>query len=138
MAIGKALRQKVYQKCGGRCGYCGESIKENGFQVDHIISQRNFLTHIVNKWQVPDYLLHLTTDDVNHIDNLMPACRVCNNWKSTNPIEFFRSEIQDQIKRVNSYSSNYRMAKRYGLVEETPKPIVFYFETITVNQPTND
>jgi hypothetical protein len=64
----------------------------------------------------------------------MPACRICNKWKGAFDFELFRKEVSEQVKRLNDYSSNYRMAKKYGLIQETEKPIVFYFETLTPNQ----
>lgn len=128
----KINRETVYSKCNGKCGYCGESITIKEMQVDHIISQRNFWGDVMNKIRVPTFLKHLTIDDVNHIDNLMPACRYCNKWKDTFTVEDFRNEIMAQVERANKYSSNYRMAKRYGLVTESvyEKPLNFYFETL--------
>lgn len=58
----------------------------------------------------------------------MPTCRVCNKWKSTFTIDEFKKEIFEQVKILNDYSTNYRMAKKYDLVIENVKPIVFYFE----------
>lgn len=49
-------------------------------------------------------------------------------WKGAFDLDLFRKEVFEQIKRLNAYSSNYRMAKRYNLIEEKPKPVVFYFE----------
>lgn len=124
----KIDRDSVLYKCGGKCGYCGEDL--NGiFQVDHIIPQSFWWTHLKNKFRIPSFLQHLTIDDLNHIDNLMPACRICNKWKAAHHLELFRSEIAEQIKRLNDWSANFRFAKRYGLVKETPQPIIFYFET---------
>jgi hypothetical protein len=40
----------------------------------------------------------------------------------------FRKEIEHQIERLNKYNNNYRMAKDFGLIQETIIPIVFYFE----------
>ena len=131
----KELRDKVYQKYKGHCGYCGEKIELKNMQVDHIIPKRSFVSfimfakfHFDKQNRVPIWLKHLEPEDIDHIDNLMPACRVCNNWKSANGIELFRSEIFEQVNRLNKYSSNYRMAKKYNLVQETTMPIVFYFE----------
>jgi 5-methylcytosine-specific restriction endonuclease McrA len=126
----KINREEVYNKCGGRCAYCGNQIKIKEMQVDHIIPTSFFSQHINNKVRVPKFLNHLTESDVNHMDNLLPTCRVCNKWKSAHDLELFRKEIEEQVRRLNDYSSNYRMAKRYGLVEETIKPIIFYFEVI--------
>lgn len=124
----KINRVEVYNKCRGHCGYCGEKIKIEDMQVDHIIPQRNFLSHIDRKFRVPGFLSHLTFLDVHHIDNLLPTCRVCNKWKSVYDLETFRSELTAQLMRLNVSSPNYRLAKRYNMVSETPHPIVFYFE----------
>lgn len=126
----KNLRETVYEKCNGHCGYCGDKIEIKAMQVDHIIPQAFFLFHLKNKHKIPEFLSHLTETDVNHIDNLMPACRICNKWKDTFCLDSFKNQIIEQIKRLNDYSANYRFAKKYGLVEETPKPVQFYFETI--------
>lgn len=128
MAFKKHEREMVYKKLNGKCAYCGEDIKLKDMQIDHIIPQSLFWGNIKSNHKVPSFLSHLGEDDVHHIDNLNPACRVCNNWKNSFDLELFRSEIQEQIKRLNKYSSNYRMAKRYGLVTECSYPITFYFE----------
>ena len=124
----KADREIVFMKYVGRCAYCGEVITIKEMQVDHIIPKRNFIWHIKNKYKVPEFLKHLTENDIDHIDNLFPSCRVCNKWKSTHPVEQFRKELSEQVKRLNEYSSNYRIAKRYHLVKETDYGIEFYFE----------
>ena len=126
----KIDRIAVYNKLDGHCAYCGDKIGFSVMQVDHIIPKRNFEWHVKNRFKVPPFLKHLTEKDVNHIDNLFPSCKTCNTWKTAFDIETFRDELEKQIKRLNNYSANYRMAKRYGLVEETDKPIVFYFEKI--------
>jgi 5-methylcytosine-specific restriction endonuclease McrA len=128
----KINRQEVYNKCGGHCAYCGEEITIKEMQVDHIIPVSFFSDHIISNKRVPKFLSHLKGTDVNHIDNLFPSCRVCNKWKSAFDLEFFRSELSEQVRRLNDYSSNYRIAKRYGLINEVNIPIVFYFEKISM------
>jgi hypothetical protein len=61
------------------------------------------------------------------LNNMMPSCRSCNLWKHSNDLETFRFDIEQQIKRLNQYSANYKLAKRYGLLKESVMPIVFYF-----------
>jgi 5-methylcytosine-specific restriction endonuclease McrA len=124
----KIVRQEIYDKFGGHCAYCGQEITIKEMQVDHIIPTSFFLAHLKNNSRVPKFLTHLKEGDENHKDNLFPTCRVCNKWKSAHDLEFFRSEISEQIRRLNEHSSNYRMAKRYGQISETPSPIIFYFE----------
>jgi 5-methylcytosine-specific restriction endonuclease McrA len=126
----KQEREIIFNKYNGKCAYCGLKIDLKDMQIDHVIPQRNFEMMIKNNWRVPVFLSHLTLDDLNHKDNLNPTCRVCNKWKDAFDLETFRSEIFEQIDRLNKRSSNYRMAKKYGLLAETLKPIVFYFERV--------
>lgn len=129
MAISKQLRQKVYDKTGGKCAYCGCDLRGK-FQVDHIIPRRNFEWHIRNKFRVPDFLSHLTLLDVNHIDNLVPACCSCNNYKRANDLELFRKEIQRQPDILRRSKPTVRLAERFGLITMEEKPVIFYFETL--------
>lgn len=44
MAISKRKRQQVYNKCNGKCAYCGKDL--NGkFQVDHVEPFWHTMTH---------------------------------------------------------------------------------------------
>ena len=107
-AIPKAKRQEVYAKYGGHCAYCGCEIEYKDMQVDHLQSVRNY-------------------GDNTEIENLMPACRMCNYYKDTMSIERFREEL-GQLKKRLGYKFIYRLAKAYGLIVEVDKPIEFYFE----------
>jgi len=127
----KQHKLSVYAKCNGRCGYCGLSIEEKHLTIDHIISQYNFRKYISEEVNVPVFLSHLTTSDVDHIDNLMPCCRKCNTLKAAYDIETFRSELYKQVERGLKTSVNFRLALMYKQIELTRKPIVFYFETLT-------
>ncbi len=123
-------RKIIHSKFDGKCAYCGIPIQIKDMQVDHIISKYNFKMCLIHNWKIPEFLRHLTINDLDSIDNLFPACRVCNGWKSTYHLELFRSEIQEQVKRLNERHANYRMAKKYGLIQEVERPVVFYFETL--------
>ena len=119
----QSIRQAVYQKCNGRCGYCGKEIEYKAMQVDHIEAHWHNLT---DKEAVRAGIKKGSND----IDNLMPACARCNRWKSTYSIEQFRKEIALQVSRLNLYNANYRIAIDYGLITENDKPVQFYFETL--------
>ena len=106
-AIPKAVRKQVYEKYDGHCAYCGRPIEYKEMQVDHIKAH---------------YL-----GGADELANYNPACRMCNFYKSTMSIENFRKELkklQGRLKKVYIY----RLALRYGLVEEKENDIVFYFE----------
>lgn len=138
--MNKYIREKVYLKFKGCCSYCGNKILYRTMQVDHIIPQINFKYDTSNDRikdiRIPNFLKHLTEEDVNHIDNLYPACRKCNNFKSSFTLETFRSELQKQLERARKTSSNYKRALQFGQVIETPKPIVFHFEKV-LKDPKN-
>jgi 5-methylcytosine-specific restriction endonuclease McrA len=115
----KINRQLVHEKYNGHCAYCGCEISFKEMQVDHVVSKFHFKFKIAKKY---------TNVDLNDMENLRPSCRVCNKWKSSHSLEQFRKEIGEQLNRLNEYNANFRFAKKYGLVEETPHPIIFYFE----------
>lgn len=125
----KKLREIVFQKYGGRCAYCGCEL-EKGWHVDHIQAKRRgeseeWIQHI-NKSRLKPLIKGEDT-----IENYNPSCAPCNIWKGTYSIEQFRSEIKLQMNRLNAYNSNYRNAKRYGLITETEIEVKFYFEKIS-------
>jgi hypothetical protein len=66
--------------------------------------------------------------DIDTIENMLPACRSCNNYKSTLTIEKFRDAIGKWPEVLNSGNVTYRNAVRFGQVKPTPHPVVFYFE----------
>jgi 5-methylcytosine-specific restriction endonuclease McrA len=107
-ALSKSTRALVLAKTNGRCAYCGEPLQK--FCIDHIKA------------------VHY--GGTNETSNLLATCFSCNNFKMTFTLEQFRHEMQRQLERANRYSRNYRMAKKFGQIVETEKPIIFYFESI--------
>jgi 5-methylcytosine-specific restriction endonuclease McrA len=120
-------RQLILDKFGGRCAYCGV-LPAGKLQVDHIIPKEYFI-RFVQKGNVPQFLKHLTTSDVNHLDNLFPACQPCNFYKSTMGLETFRTELSRIPERIYTKSFALRLAVNYSLVEiPDVEPVVFFFE----------
>lgn len=122
MSRPKIDRQAVYDKAQGKCGYCGCDLTLKTMQVDHIRPQAYFATR---PWtgSKPDYNVH-------DPQNLMAACRRCNKWKSVLSVDQFRHEIIMQVERLNRDSANYRLAKDFGLIDETSRGVYFYFERL--------
>ncbi len=114
----KINRAEVHAKFNGHCAYCGCEIAIKDMQVDHIHPKAK--AH----WMKND-----ETFSLNHINNLNPACRVCNIKKSSFDIEQFRAVILDDLRKLKDYNVKYRFALRYKLIQEDIKPIVFYYET---------
>lgn len=111
------MRKTVHQKYGGRCAYCGEEITVKQMHVDHLkpIWRGNPTVNPAKR-------------GTNDFDNMMPACKPCNIWKGVYSLEQFRAEMTAQVERLRLRSANFRMAERYGLVEATARPVIFWFE----------
>jgi hypothetical protein len=145
-------RQVIFDKYNGRCAYCGCEL-EKGWHVDELLPVRRLYKRIEAHWrhkdtgeivysygavrrseldwirvkskQVPDGCMN--PENIN-IGNQMPACASCNINKHSLSLEEFRWLIQGFMKHLNELNTQYKIAKRYGLVKEDIKPIVFYFE----------
>jgi len=125
----KAERDRVLNKTGGRCAYCG-CILEKGWHVDEVEPCRRNFKYDSDKGKNLFDGTYMHPERVV-FENQMPACASCNRLKSSQPLEAFRSVIQNFVNSLNTYTLQYKFAKRYGQIQETPKPIVFYFETLT-------
>lgn len=106
-AISQSVRKRVYEKYHGRCAYCGQPIRYDEMQVDHIEAR------------------YLGGDD--DLANYNPACRMCNFYKSTKSLEIFRDDLAMLQRRLQKVYI-YRLALRYGLVKEEMAEVTFYFE----------
>lgn len=129
----KADRQKVFDKFGGKCAYCGCDL-ENGWHVDHFKSVGRQLARHPTTHRI------ITTNQMDRpendcLENLMPSCPSCNRQKSSMDVEAFREIIGGFVNSLNRYTNQYKFAKRYGLIQETNKPVVFFFEQLNALQP---
>ena len=108
-------REKIYSKYDGRCAYCGELLKK-GWHIDHI------------KPVLRGYNNYLNPEN-DTIENSNPACPSCNIQKKDFTIEQFRHNIKRFVVSLNKYSTQYKFAKKYGLITENDIEVKFYFET---------
>lgn len=116
-------RQAIYDKSGGRCWYCGCDLVK-GWHADHFEPVRRN-----PKWAIEK----LGSEAMEHPEfdtevNKVPACASCNIMKSQQSVEDFRRCITQFVESLNLYTNQYKFAKRYGLVVETSKPVIFWFE----------
>jgi 5-methylcytosine-specific restriction endonuclease McrA len=127
-------KQLIYNKFNGHCAYCGAEITIKEMQIDHIIPQNLFKQYVHNKFQIPYFLDHLTESDVNHIDNLFPSCRSCNNYKNSNSLEYFRKMLNIMLNEKHEYlfksKSKMQIAINMGCLEISKWNGIFYFETL--------
>lgn len=110
----KSERLEVYNKTNGRCAYCGCEIPFKGYNADHVKCYA---------WNGPE---------ADTIDNMLPSCRSCNNYKHTMTLEAFRGELGKIPARLKRDINTYGIALRYGMIKEDEKPIEFYFEKIGI------
>lgn len=124
-ALSKKTRQLVYEKYHGHCAYCGCELDYKDMQVDHVES------YYLND---PDnYFIHRdkkSVKELNELENLMPACRMCNFYKGTGTPEMFRDKLQECLLPNIRRPFQFRLAEKYGLVEVHEKTIRFYFEEV--------
>lgn len=122
----KDERQKVFDKYGGKCAYCGCELTK-GWHVDHI--EPIVRDHAWNKEKGRFEATGICRKPNETPDNYNPACPSCNIQKNSHTLEQFRLNIQQFINSLNQYSTQYKFAKRYGLLTETNITVKFYFET---------
>ena len=153
MAISKKDRQAVFDMYGGRCAYCGcELVK--GWCVDHIepIQRKmkriggykhrvtgeyaNNTTNAQSLLEEYEYVPYRNVPDgcdnpeKDVIENMAPSCFSCNSYKHSMSLETFRKQVGLLVERLNKSFTQYKIAKRFGLIEEKQNPVVFYFETL--------
>ena len=118
--LSKAQRELIKAKFGGRCAYCGEPLAT--MHVDHL---------------VPFAATHQHEGrDPNRMENLMPSCPSCNNFKMTYGLEQFRRDLEAQVTRARMYSVNFRFAERYGLIKAVDTKVLFHFEKMPTEKDT--
>lgn len=123
-------RELIRMKYGGKCAYCGCELGKR-WNADHLepLHRDSRYDKEKKRFVLTGTCQHPEND---HFDNIMPSCVSCNITKATMTLEKFRAYIQQTVDSLNhNRYAAYKFAKRYGLIQETVKPVVFYFETIT-------
>ena len=116
--IPKKQRLVIYEKYNRHCAYCGCELEYKDMQVDHVKS-----IYLHN-----DYRNDMAESELYEEENLMPSCRSCNFYKSSGDIEYLRNRLSNELIRNMRKPFDYKLALKYGLIEEHIKPIQFYFE----------
>ncbi len=122
MAIRKSVREKVYNRFGGCCAYCGKAIAYKEMQVDHYYPQCKA------RWYARRFKI-----DVHAEDNLMPACRRCNHYKRAATPNQFRQLMQTLHERLEAIYI-LKVAVDFGMATVKPFDGLFYFEKLQQQQ----
>ena len=130
--MNKKIREQIFNKCNGRCAYCGTNLQK-GWHIDHIepIVRDSKWSRLHGRF-VPTGKLQNPENE--NIDNYNPSCASCNVQKNSFTLEQFRENIKNFVNSLNNYSTQYKFAKRYGLITETKEDVVFYFEKLNNEQ----
>lgn len=125
----KQHRNQVYAKFNGRCAFCGYPL-EIGWHIWKATSTKLFVIDRDGK-----------SKDAATKQQDLPACISCNTTRLNNSryalnkelidIEEFREALYREFEFLatsSMASTYYKKALRYGLIQETNNPIVFYFE----------
>jgi len=127
----KADREKIFNKYGGKCAYCGCDLVK-GWHVDEIEPvRRNHVWNMDKKRWDMDKNNPMSHPERFTISNQNPSCASCNINKHSMSLEEFRKLIGGFMKHLNEANTQYKIAKRYGLVTETGNEVKFYFECLT-------
>lgn len=108
MAKRNDIREKVYEKCGGRCAYCGMPIDIKDMQIDH---------------REPKAF-----GGKDALENYEPSCRLCNHYKRANSVETFRLWLLGGIVDRLRKDYIFRVAERFGIVKVIGWKYKFFFE----------
>lgn len=127
----KKNREIIKQKYGGKCAYSG-TILENNWQVDH-------LKPIVRNWWENTAMF----EKEHKIENMVPAQKIINHYKSSMHLEDFRKRMLTLYLRLRKLPKNPRtersikrkkyllkIASYFGITQDKPFSGVFYFETV--------
>lgn len=122
----RALLRTKFEGC---CAYCGQELPAR-WHADHF---KPILRHSVwrkGKGFVPTGKLSYPEHDI--LDNYMPSCAPCNLDKGSSLLEQWRERLSNVLDVLTRNYPTYGHAKRFGLIQETPHPIVFHFEKVAL------
>ena len=120
----KQLRERIYQKYDGHCAYCGCK-QQKGWHIEHVKP----IKRVPKRFQYGVWEdIEMEQPENNTFANMVPACPSCNINKHSMSVEEFRTAIHDYMKHLNNISTQYKIAKRFGLVNETGIKVKFYYE----------
>lgn len=134
MNLSKAQREQLRSKYGGRCAYCGDELSKS-WQADHVKPVQRISQLIVKgagKYGKLTYK-YTTTGEMHAPENdtygnLVPACSPCNNDKGSMDLEQWRERLARAPEILVRNYSTYKHALRFGVIQVTNQPVVFYFE----------
>lgn len=125
MKLTKQQRAELKMKFGGHCAYCGDQLG-NKWHADHIEAVDRVMVECEKRGIKTPGEMHKPHLDT--IENMNPACIPCNLNKSSMSLESWRGVLTGYRNALIRDSHTFRHSLRFGLVEFTDKPVMFFFE----------
>ncbi len=130
MTLNKTQRAELRMMFGGKCSYCGCELPEKGWHADHVKAVRREWWK-TQSWYAKTYgpqkpSMEYPENDTQ--DNLFPACASCNIDKRDFSLESWRKQLEDKVGVCRRNYNAFSHAERFGLIQVTEHPIVFWFE----------
>lgn len=122
MRLTKAEREQVRAMFDGRCAYCGEQLSAR-WHADHFAP---VMRGVGSYWSGQP----AARMENHHIGNMKPSCAPCNISKATYSLEQWRTVIAGHVDALNRNMPTYRLARKYGLIQETGITVEFHFERV--------
>ena len=111
-------RQIIFNKYNGNCAYCGIELTK-GWTADHIKPK--------------------AAGGSNDLENMNPACKDCNNYKSHSSLETFRTFAKQMVNEKFHYlfksKTKMQVAINLGAVVLSKWDGIFYFEKLQGKEP---
>lgn len=123
MRLSEIDRELILNKSNGKCWYCGINLIGTKWQADHF---HPIIRYGDGRCAYPQ---------LDAIDNIVPSCAPCNNYKSSSSIEVFRRNITEQERLTLKASTGLRMLNRLGRVTFSQEPVTFWFEENELSTP---
>lgn len=98
-------------------------------QVDHIVPiHRGISDDCLNQIGI--------IRGLDNISNYNPSCASCNTSKGSFQLENWRKDIILKVLRLEKIT-NFRLLKRFGLIDFKKNDVVFYFEKFEFERLSN-
>lgn len=129
--LSKKEREQLKIMFEGKCAYCGYELGPS-WCADHIEPIYRKLKYARDPITGIGRMVAAGgcyRPDMDTRDNLFPCCGPCNIHKGVSSLEGWRKSLEDLGGVLQRNYPTYRHAVRFGMILETPKPVVFWFET---------
>ena len=121
MKLSDKEKEGLWGKYDGHCAYCGRVLDAKTWQIDHLVPVLRY-PHS-SKMRHPEH---------DTIANMMPSCPACNSDKNNYSTEEWKELLERRLAVLKNWAQKhpmaYRKLKNFGILQEIPEKIEFFFE----------